>query len=139
MPRKQTKSAKQSRAEARRIDGHVGGRLRNRRRELSLSQVTVAEYLDVTFQQVQKYESGRNRIGASRLSDLSKILKVPVEYFFEGLEKTNEDEDAEVFHRDDIVILVGDYTKIPSQERRAKLSALIRAVAREHGGIGAKA
>ena len=67
------------------IDKHVGKRLRERRIELGLSQSAVGRELGITFQQLQKNAWGINRIGASRLYLLSKILDVPVAYFFEGL------------------------------------------------------
>jgi transcriptional regulator with XRE-family HTH domain len=66
-------------------DQHVGTKLRARRTKLGMSQSTLAEALGLTFQQVQKYEKGANRIGASRLHQIAQILQVPVEYFFEGL------------------------------------------------------
>ena len=72
----------QRRAAARPIDVHVGRRLRARRQELGLSQMRLAEALGVTFQQIQKYERGVNRVVASRLYDLSRCLDVPIEYFF---------------------------------------------------------
>ncbi len=64
------------------IDVHVGTRLRVRRTLLGMSQTDLGDALGVTFQQVQKYERGMNRISASRLFDLSRVLDVPVEYFF---------------------------------------------------------
>jgi transcriptional regulator with XRE-family HTH domain len=75
-------SDQQRRAAARPIDVHVGRCLRARRQELGLSQMRLAEALGVTFQQIQKYERGVNRVVASRLYDLSRILDVPIEYFF---------------------------------------------------------
>jgi transcriptional regulator with XRE-family HTH domain len=65
-------------------DKHVGGRLRMRRLMLDMSQSDIASALGVTFQQVQKYEKGTNRISASRLQHISQILQVPVPFFFEG-------------------------------------------------------
>jgi transcriptional regulator with XRE-family HTH domain len=67
------------------IDMHVGSRVRMRRLVLDMSQTDVADALGLTFQQVQKYEKGMNRVGASRLQHLSQILRVPVTFFFEGL------------------------------------------------------
>lgn len=67
------------------IDVHVGGRVRLRRTLLGMSQEKLGEALGLTFQQVQKYERGANRIGASRLYDLSRVLDVPVSYFFEDM------------------------------------------------------
>jgi transcriptional regulator with XRE-family HTH domain len=65
-------------------DKHVGSRLRMRRLMLDMSQTDVADALGLTFQQLQKYEKGTNRISASRLQHLSQILQVPVPFFFEG-------------------------------------------------------
>src|SRR6202023_2373177 len=66
------------------IDKHVGSRVRMRRMMLSMSQEKLGDALGLTFQQVQKYEKGANRIGASRLQQISLILQVPVAFFFEG-------------------------------------------------------
>jgi transcriptional regulator with XRE-family HTH domain len=66
------------------VDKHVGSRVRMRRLMLAMSQEKLGGALGLTFQQVQKYERGANRIGASRLHQLSHILQVPVEFFFEG-------------------------------------------------------
>ena len=66
------------------IDRHVGSRVRMRRMMLAMSQEKLGDALGLTFQQVQKYEKGTNRIGASRLQQISHILQVPVAFFFEG-------------------------------------------------------
>jgi len=66
------------------IDKHVGSRVRMRRMMLGMSQEKLGNSLGLTFQQVQKYEKGTNRIGASRLQQISHILQVPVAFFFEG-------------------------------------------------------
>lgn len=68
------------------VDIHVGKRLRLRRTIMGLSQEVIGTAIGVTFQQIQKYERGANRMGSSRLYEFSKILKVPVSYFFEGFE-----------------------------------------------------
>jgi transcriptional regulator with XRE-family HTH domain len=65
------------------IDVHVGGRIRMRRNMLGMSQEKLGESLGITFQQVQKYEKGTNRVGASRLQDIASILGAPVSFFFE--------------------------------------------------------
>ena len=65
------------------VDRYVGGRVRMRRMMLAMSQEKLGESLGLTFQQVQKYEKGTNRIGASRLQQISEILQVPVSFFFE--------------------------------------------------------
>ena len=66
------------------IDKHVGSRVRMRRMMVNMSQEKLGDALGLTFQQVQKYEKGTNRIGASRLQQISNILQVPVGFFFEG-------------------------------------------------------
>ena len=66
------------------VDKHVGSRVRMRRMMLGMSQTKLADGLGLTFQQVQKYEKGTNRMGASRLQHISHLLQVPVPFFFEG-------------------------------------------------------
>lgn len=65
------------------VDVHVGSRVRLRRNQVGISQQQLAAHLGITFQQVQKYEKGMNRVGASRLQAISSILKVPVSFFFD--------------------------------------------------------
>ena len=67
------------------IDAHVGARLRLRRLLLGISQEKLGDALGLTFQQIQKYERGANRVGASRLYDMSRVLDVPVAYFFDDM------------------------------------------------------
>ncbi len=67
------------------VDVHVGARLRIRRTLLGLSQTSLADAIGLTFQQVQKYERGANRMGSSRLYDLARVLDVPIEYFFDDM------------------------------------------------------
>ena len=71
------------------VDLYVGARLRIRRKVMGLSQTQVADALGITFQQIQKYERGSNRISASKLYDAAKLLQAPVSYFFEGLDETD--------------------------------------------------
>src|SRR5436189_681918 len=66
------------------VDVHVGSRVRLRRMMLGMSQEKLGESLGITFQQIQKYEKGTNRIGASRLQHIARVLTMPVSYFFEG-------------------------------------------------------
>ena len=68
------------------IDVEVGGRIRTRRLLLGMNQQALADALDLTFQQVQKYEHGANRVSASRLAAMAKILAVPISYFFANLQ-----------------------------------------------------
>ena len=72
------------------VDRHVGARLRLRRFETGWSQERLADHLGVSFQQIQKYERGSNRISASVLFELSRALEVPVDYFFGGLDELEE-------------------------------------------------
>ena len=81
------------------VDVHVGSRIRMRRQFVGMSQEKLGELLGITFQQVQKYEKGSNRISASRLYYTAKILGVPVQFFFEELpgneERASQDETRE--------------------------------------------
>ena len=67
------------------VDVHVGARLRVRRTLSGVSQTTLGDAIGITFQQMQKYENGTNRISASRLFDLSRVLDVPIQYFFDDM------------------------------------------------------
>jgi transcriptional regulator with XRE-family HTH domain len=78
MTKKTTMSAKRANS----TDAYVGSRVRMRRKMLGMSQEKLGERLGITFQQVQKYEKGANRVGASRLQMISQILEVPISYFF---------------------------------------------------------
>ncbi len=69
------------------VDTHVGTRIRLRRQVMKMSQEKLGNALGVTFQQVQKYERGANRVGASRLWKMSQVLEVPVSFFYEGLDE----------------------------------------------------
>jgi transcriptional regulator with XRE-family HTH domain len=74
------------------VDVHVGARMRLRRTLLGMSQEKLGEAIGLTFQQVQKYERGANRIGASRLFDLSRVLDVPVSYFFDDMSDNTQNQ-----------------------------------------------
>ncbi len=71
------------------VDIHVGRQLRNRRKLLGMTQQELGDCVGIRFQQIQKYESGANRVSASRLWELSRALGVPVEFFYQGLEPSN--------------------------------------------------
>lgn len=73
------------------IDIHVGSRVRLRRMMLGMSQEKLGEHLGITFQQIQKYEKGTNRVGASRLQHIATVLKVPISFFFEDAPGTPEE------------------------------------------------
>src|SRR5215510_15985414 len=79
------------------VDRHVGSRVRMRRKMLAMSQEKLGRALGLSFQQVQKYESGANRIGGSRLQQISQILQVPIAFFFEdspGASATSESDES---------------------------------------------
>ena len=87
------------------VDIHVGGRVRGQRKLKGMSQGELGDALGLTFQQIQKYERGANRIGASRLYQLSRILDVPVAYFFDGMaqdiQMTQDNFDLDVVFTED--------------------------------------
>src|ERR1700748_3815102 len=82
-PRRNTRGSRDGKPNP--VDVHVGSRVRLRRTLLGMSQEKLGEAIGLTFQQVQKYERGANRIGASRLFDLSRVLDVPVSFFFDEM------------------------------------------------------
>ncbi|WP_454760921.1 helix-turn-helix domain-containing protein [Caulobacter segnis] len=86
------------------VDVHVGGRVRMRRKLIGVSQEKLADALGLTFQQVQKYELGSNRISASKLYEIAKILKVPIAFFFVGLADTATNAMAYEASRRELVI-----------------------------------
>jgi transcriptional regulator with XRE-family HTH domain len=124
------------------IDQHVGKRLRMRRLMLDMSQADIAEALGLTFQQVQKYEKGTNRISASRLQRLCQVLQVPVAFFFEGApraiglpEPLEGKAESPAYVSDflatsDGMALVKAFTRIDAKLRRA-IVALVQQVAPE--------
>ena len=109
------------------VDVHVGRRIRERRVSLGMSQVKLGEYFRLTFQQIQKYERGANRISASKLWALSHFFKVPVEWFFEGLGETSQKQN-DVMARPEARQLARYYLACPASTRK-HLRALIRATA----------
>ncbi len=125
------------------VDVHVGSRIRMRRQILKMSQEKLGDQLGVTFQQVQKYERGANRVGASRLWRLSQVLDVPIAFFFEGL--TNEIEAGEFADGDqmpivydfinssDGVALAKAVSQIKSKAVRRQILELARSLAKEEG------
>ena len=112
------------------VDVHVGGRARLRRTLLGMSQTDLAEALGLTFQQVQKYEKGVNRISASRLYHLSLIFGVPVESFFEELEDKAPDD---VMLTRETLELVRAYYRIRDPKVREALHAMIKALGKGAG------
>ncbi|MEQ8965808.1 MAG: helix-turn-helix domain-containing protein [Azospirillaceae bacterium] len=123
------------------IDVHVGGRVRLRRTLLGMSQEKLGEAIGLTFQQVQKYERGTNRIGASRLYDLARVLDVPVSFFFDDAPAGDQPgppailrEDALPFEADpmtkrETLELVRAYYRIRDPNVRKRLFELTKAIA----------
>jgi transcriptional regulator with XRE-family HTH domain len=125
------------------IDIYVGSRIRLRRNMLGLSQEKLGENLGITFQQIQKYEKGTNRVGASRLQAISSILNVPVAFFFEnapdqakapnsGFAEENETTYVYDFlHTAEGVQLTRYFTKITDPKVRKKIIELVRTLSNE--------
>ena len=134
------------------IDVHVGNRIRLRRTLLGLSQEKLASLLGLTFQQVQKYERGMNRVGASRLWDIGKVLEVPVEFFYEDMDEEvakqsprmfslpdstpltlaeeTENFDVDPMHRQETIELVKAYYKISNRKAAKCMYDLIIAMSK---------
>ncbi|OLF75504.1 Cro/Cl family transcriptional regulator [Maricaulis sp. W15] len=121
------------------IDIHVGSRIRLRRQLLKMSQEKLGDELGVTFQQVQKYERGANRVGASRLYRLSSVLEVPVQFFFDGLAEqsgatgmTDGDQTPIVYdfiQSSDGVSLAESFSRITDAKVRRRVLELVRTLA----------
>lgn len=115
----------------REIDVHVGQRVRQRRVLCGLSQTELANAIGLTFQQLQKYERGMNRISASKLWQISQVLDVPVQWFFKEFAEPKDDEDKrkESFHmKRETLELVRNYVAAPSDVQRKFLS-LVKSIA----------
>jgi transcriptional regulator with XRE-family HTH domain len=117
------------------IDVHVGGRIRMRRLLLGMNQETLANALGLTFQQVQKYEGGANRVSASRLSAMADILSVPISYFFGDLraddaEISPEDRQwREYLQRPETIEFIRLYYAIPDPKIRRQFLDMAKTVA----------
>ncbi|MEQ1817570.1 MAG: helix-turn-helix transcriptional regulator [Terricaulis sp.] len=118
------------------VDKKVGQRVRSRRLEIAMSQERLAELLGVTFQQVQKYEKGVNRIAVSRLLDIANALEISACRFFDGLERRGVAEDAPDYVNDALATpegaqLMALFASIKSPKIRRKVLDLAKAVAEE--------
>ena len=103
------------------VDVHVGKRIRHRRWMIGTTQQQLAEKVGIKFQQIQKYETGMNRVSASRLWDIGHALEVPVSFFFEGLgssEPTDGDMPADLLADREALELLRSYYSIPENQRR---------------------
>lgn len=133
------------------IDVHVGNRIRLRRTLLGLSQEKLASLLGLTFQQVQKYERGVNRVGASRLWDIGKVLEVSINFFYEDMDKSIASQSPRMFQlpdadtnyfdepsiieadpmqRQETIELVKAYYKIPNRKAAKYMFELIRTMSK---------
>ncbi|NIY74981.1 helix-turn-helix domain-containing protein [Thalassospira sp. HF15] len=125
------------------VDIHVGARVRLRRTLLGMSQEKLGEAIGLTFQQVQKYERGANRVGASRLYDLSRVLDVPVSFFFDDMpdeissksvhERREMSESPDPFDNDpmnrrETLELVRAYYRITDPNQRKKIFELVKSM-----------
>lgn len=127
------------------IDAHVGARLRQRRNLVGLSQEQLARHLGVTFQQIQKYERAANRISASKLFRLARILDVPVGWFYEELSPDpfsghdaarntpGLDMDGHIFNRRETLELVRAYYRLRKEHRRRFYDLLKSTAGRDRG------
>ncbi|MBX4863138.1 helix-turn-helix transcriptional regulator [Rhizobium sophorae] len=124
------------------IDIHVGSRIRLRRTMLGMSQEKLGESLGITFQQIQKYEKGTNRVGASRLQNISNILNVPVSFFFEdapgehssaggGMEASSSNYVVDFLSSSEGLQLNRAFVKISDPKVRRKVVELVKALAAE--------
>jgi transcriptional regulator with XRE-family HTH domain len=117
------------------IDIEVGKRIRLRRIEKGLSQTELGDYLGVTFQQVQKYENGVNRVGASRLNRIAELLQVPITFFFhkDGGAKNdsekNEIDTALFANAANSVRLLKAFSKIENEQVQRRIIALVESIA----------
>jgi len=127
------------------VDIHVGARVKSRRLILGLSQEELAKAIGLTFQQVQKYERGTNRISVSRLVDICRTLKAPVDYFFEGsfsvaprpgaklamkgfTDAKQEPLEADPLMKRDVLELVRAYSKIKSPQLKKQILEMAKAM-----------
>ncbi len=129
------------------IDVHVGSRIRLRRNMLGFSQERLGESLGITFQQIQKYEKGTNRVGASRLQAIASILNTPVSFFFEGAPEEGDTgaagrlaEEGTPFVTDFLnssegIQLNRAFVKISDPKVRRKVLELVKALAAEPAAL----
>lgn len=119
------------------VDAHAGARVRMRRIELGMTQEKLADAIGLTFQQVQKYEKGTNRMGSSRLHQLAEVLSVPVTYFFDGApgqpkakgKASAPDYVAEFLALPDGLALARAFTHIKDRKLRRDIARMVDTIA----------
>lgn len=119
----------------RHIDRHVGERIRSRRAELGMTQHDLASLLGISYQQVQKYETGANRVSAGRLYELARQLGSPVGFFFEGLEGETARSVTDLAHggtNRTTIDLARNFGRLDNASIRGAISTLVRALADEN-------
>jgi transcriptional regulator with XRE-family HTH domain len=121
------------------VDLYVGARIRARRLLIGMNQETLARKLELTFQQVQKYEGGANRVSASRLAEIAQALGVDIDYFFAGLQAAEAELNAEESKRRELMedpeslALVRLYYGIADQGARAQFLEMVKTLGRASG------
>ncbi|RMH46034.1 MAG: XRE family transcriptional regulator [Alphaproteobacteria bacterium] len=127
------------------VDVHVGRRLKMRRMMIGMSQEKLGNELGLTFQQIQKYEKGVNRIGASRLYDIARALGVSVQYFFEDLPETGPSRSFDLSGRDAVMeclnsaeglALITHFAQIRDAATRRRIVELVRTLGAEPAAEG---
>lgn len=122
---------------AKRVDAHVGERIRQRRTALGLTQEHLANALDISYQQVQKYETGANRVSAGRLFEVAGKLDVDIGYFFEGLDTSTEIVPLEHGGKNRSTIeLVRNFSQVTDPDVRSAVSGLVKSLASGGEGSG---
>jgi transcriptional regulator with XRE-family HTH domain len=117
---------------ARRVDAYVGERIRERRTALGLTQDHLASALEISYQQVQKYETGANRVSAGRLYEVAKKLDVDIAFFFEGLDEQADVQPLEHGGKNRSTIeLVRNFSHIGDPQIRSALSGLVKSLVPE--------
>ncbi|MDO5647265.1 helix-turn-helix domain-containing protein [Paracoccus sp. (in: a-proteobacteria)] len=102
------------------VDVHVGKRIRHRRWMIGVTQQQLADKVGIKFQQIQKYETGMNRVSASRLWDIAAALEVPVSFFFDGIDMDDDAQSVEgdILNDKEALQLVRAYYAMPAAQRR---------------------
>ena len=140
------------------IDVFVGTRIKQRRTEIGISQEMLGKKINLTFQHIQKYERGANRVGSSRLFELAGVLGVSIDYFFDGIpkhlfkkgensasaspeQKSETDlnlqtyEEGSILTRSETLRLITNYYRIKSEVRRRAIYTMVKDFAEQHDGV----
>jgi transcriptional regulator with XRE-family HTH domain len=110
------------------IDRHVGGRIRERRIMLGLTQQQLADLIGVTYQQAHKYERGINRVSAGRLFEIARVLSVPISYFYDGLQEGENGSRPSTARERMMLELARNFSEIRNERHQEAFSQLARAL-----------